>query len=87
MSANPQQAAPFSIQIPRKIGITAIVGFFIWAIGITGSFVWYASRLEARVSALEMVSTEQSHVLEDLREIKTDLKWLKQYVQVRGNHG
>lgn len=60
----------------RKITLAVVLVFLVQFAGS----IWWASDLSARVQSVEDEQARYEHMMEEITEIKTDVKWIKQAV-------
>lgn len=70
----------WNVQVSKRVGISVVLTFLVQLVAFTWAGAWFASTIEARVSALETEQAEMGHVREDLSEMRADLRWIKQYM-------
>ncbi|SOB60627.1 conserved protein of unknown function [Pseudodesulfovibrio profundus] len=63
-------------QLDRKVSLAVVIIFLVQFAGT----VWWASDLSARLLSVETEQARYEHIMQQITEIKTDVKWIKQAV-------
>ncbi len=64
-------------QVDKKISLSFMLVVLLQMFG----FAWWAADLSVRVSTVEARQIRYERVFEDITEIKTDVKWIKDAIK------
>lgn len=69
--SNDEQAG--CIIVPKTISLVACTALLSFLLGAA----WWAADLSARIQSVEREQARYQRVLQDLQELKTDVRWIK----------